>query len=267
MKLTLSAENLGVIKWWVDASYNAHEDCRGQTGAMMSLGKGAVMSFSRKQKLNVRSSAEGELVGIDDALPWILWCRYFIESQGYTVEQNILYQDNKSTILLAKNGRWSGSKRTKHIKSRYFFVKDKIDKGEVEVHHEPSERMWSEMLTKPKQGMAFRVDRSHLMNVPEDYNDDEERDCTVQELLPKNNASDTDHSVIQTMAPQTTGVPGEHCRSVLGNDRSWNVLGNDRSWSRSIVGAAGHRKQERDKKTRSVRWHKGVSHVQNIAVE
>ena len=80
----------------------------------------------------------------------------------------------------------------------------------------------------------------------------------------KKNASDTDQSVIQTMAPQTTGVPGEHCRSVLGNDRSWNVLGNDRSWSRSIVGAAGHRKQERDKKTRSVRWHKGVSHVQNI---
>ena len=105
------------------------------------------------------------------------------------------------------------------------------------------------------------------MNVPEDYNDDEERDCTAQELLPKNNTNDTDLSVIQTMAPQTTVMTGEHCRSVSGNDNSQSVLGNDRSWSRSIVGAAGHRKQERDKKTRSVRWHKGVSHVQNIAVE
>ena len=85
MKLTLSVDNLGVIRWWVDASYNTHADCRGQTGAMMSLGKGAVINFSRKQKLNVRSSAEGELVGVDDALPWILWCRYFIEAQGYTV--------------------------------------------------------------------------------------------------------------------------------------------------------------------------------------
>jgi hypothetical protein len=75
MKLTLSVGNLEVIKWWVDASYNVHEDCRGQTGLMMSLGKGAVMSFSRKQKLNVRSSAEGELVGIDEALLWILWCQ------------------------------------------------------------------------------------------------------------------------------------------------------------------------------------------------
>eukprot|EP00804_Cyclotella_cryptica_P010749 CCRYP_005527-RA/>CCRYP_005527-RA protein AED:0.26 eAED:0.17 QI:0/0/0/1/1/1/3/0/840 len=129
MSLTLSVDDMSVIRWWVDASYNAHHDCRGQTGAMMSLGKGAVMSFSRKQKLNRRSSSEGELVGIDDALPWILWCRYFIEAQGYTVEQNILCQDNKSRIQLAKDGQWSSSKQTKHIKSRYFFIKDKEDKG------------------------------------------------------------------------------------------------------------------------------------------
>ena len=80
MKLKLSVENLGIIRWWVDASYNVHDDCKGQTGAMMSLGKGAPISFSRKQKLNVRSSCEGELVGIDDALPIILWTRYFIEA-------------------------------------------------------------------------------------------------------------------------------------------------------------------------------------------
>jgi hypothetical protein len=116
MKLTLSVNDLSTIRWWVDASYNVHDDCRGQTGALMSLGEGAPISFSRKQKLNVRSSCAGELVGIDDALPAILWARYFIESQGYTVEENVLYQENKSTILLANNGRWSSSKRTKHIK-------------------------------------------------------------------------------------------------------------------------------------------------------
>jgi hypothetical protein len=104
MRLRLSIDALGVIHWWVDASYNVHDDCKGQTGAMMSLGRSAPISFSRKQKLNVRSSCEGELVGVDDALPLILWARYFIEAQGYTVEQNILFQDNKSTILLATNG-------------------------------------------------------------------------------------------------------------------------------------------------------------------
>ena len=75
-------------------------------------------------------------------------------------------------------------------------------------------------------------------------------------------------SDIWIMVPQTTEVTGEHCRSVLGNDRGWSVLGNDRSWSRSILGAAGQWKQERDKKMPSVRWHKGVTHdVRNNAVE
>jgi hypothetical protein len=83
------------------------------------------------------------------------WARYFIEEQGYTVEQNILYQDNKSTKLLAKNGRWSSSKRTTHIKSRYFFIKDKVDSGEVNVEYVPTDKMWSDMLTKPKQGKGF----------------------------------------------------------------------------------------------------------------
>lgn len=89
MKCILSIEDIYVIRWWVDMSYNMHDDCHCQMGAMMSLGKGEVMSFSMKQKLNVQSSAEGELVGIDDAFPWILWCSYFIESQENDVKQNI----------------------------------------------------------------------------------------------------------------------------------------------------------------------------------
>ena len=98
LKLRLSVDSMSTIDWWVDASYNTHDDCKGHTGMMMSLGRGAPISSSRKQKLNVRSFCEGELVGIDDALPTILWTRYFIEGQGYTVDQNVLFQDNKSTI-------------------------------------------------------------------------------------------------------------------------------------------------------------------------
>jgi hypothetical protein len=104
----------------------------------MSLGHIATISFSHKQKLNVKSSWEGELVGLDDALPLLLWARYFLEALGYTIEFNIVYQYNKLTILLATNGRWSSSKRTKHIKSRCFFIKDKVDSGEVTIEHRAS---------------------------------------------------------------------------------------------------------------------------------
>ena len=51
IKLTLCVDNLGQIRWWVDTSHNVDVDCKGQTGAMMSLGQGATISFSRKGSL------------------------------------------------------------------------------------------------------------------------------------------------------------------------------------------------------------------------
>ena len=122
MKLTLEVDCMTTISWYVDASYGAHMDLKGHTGMMMTLGKGATMSFLHGQKLNVKSSTECELVGVNDAILQMMWGRYFIEAQGYTVEHNILYQDNKSTILFATNGRSSSSKRTKHITHRYLLI-------------------------------------------------------------------------------------------------------------------------------------------------
>jgi hypothetical protein len=72
MKLNFATDNLTTICWWVDASHVVHEDCHGHTGAMMSLGKGAAISFSNKQKINTKSSTELELVGANQALSSIL---------------------------------------------------------------------------------------------------------------------------------------------------------------------------------------------------
>jgi len=185
MKLSLRVDNLNTICWWVDAAYGVHMDLKGHTGMMMTLGQGALMSFSRGQKLNVRSSTEAELVGIDDAIPSIMWGKHFIEDQGYTVSHNILYQDNKSTILLARNGFSSSSKRTKHIHHRYFLVKDLIDRGEVEVKYAPTDEMWSDVFTKPLMGKKWREMRAKTMNCGVNYDDEAEAKITHPDLLPK----------------------------------------------------------------------------------
>jgi hypothetical protein len=56
--LTLGADKLQVVKWYMDASFAVHQDFKSHTGAMMTLGKGAVQSIGRKQKMNVRNSTE-----------------------------------------------------------------------------------------------------------------------------------------------------------------------------------------------------------------
>jgi hypothetical protein len=71
--LTLSAFDLRVVKWYVDASFAVHPDFKSHTGTMMTLGKGAMQSIARKQKMNVPSSTEGKLVAVDDAATMILW--------------------------------------------------------------------------------------------------------------------------------------------------------------------------------------------------
>jgi hypothetical protein len=171
MPLILSADSLMLARWWVDAAYAVHTDCKGHTGAGMSLGQGMAMCYSWKQKINTKSSTESELVGVDDSLGYILWARYFLQAQGYDMDPSLVYQDNISAILLETNGKASSTKRTKHIKVKYFYVKDKIDKGEITLEHCPTDQMWTDINTKPKQGAVYREFRGQVMGIPADYDD------------------------------------------------------------------------------------------------
>jgi hypothetical protein len=56
--LTLSADSLNNVRWWVDASYVVHPDMRSHTGGAMSLGRGVIYGTSKQQKLNTKSSTE-----------------------------------------------------------------------------------------------------------------------------------------------------------------------------------------------------------------
>ena len=97
--MTLEANNLQSVKWWVDVAFAAHQDLWSNTSGVMSLGKGAIYSMSTRQKLNTKSSTESELIGVDDVMPLVLWTRQFMEEQGYVIKDNVLYQDNQSSIL------------------------------------------------------------------------------------------------------------------------------------------------------------------------
>jgi hypothetical protein len=140
-----------------------HPDFKSHTGGIMSYGGGAAQSISRKQKLNTRSSTESELVGADDVAVMILWTKLFMEAQGCHIEKNILYQDNKSTILLENNGKRSSSKRTHAFNIRYFFLTDQIEKGNLKVEYCPTTEMLGDYMTKPLQGKLFQKFKKAIM--------------------------------------------------------------------------------------------------------
>jgi hypothetical protein len=165
MNLTLEGNDARIMKWWVDASYAVHHDLKSHTGGILTLGKGAIYATSTRQKLNTKSSTEAELVGVSDVMTQVLWTRYFLDAQGYGAKELIIYQDNKSAILLENNGRTSSSKRTRHINIRYYFVTDRIDKGEVTVEYCPTKVMIADFFTKALQGAAFTAFRDYILNI------------------------------------------------------------------------------------------------------
>jgi hypothetical protein len=166
LPLILSASGSGMLKWWIDASFAAHRrNMRGHTGGGLSVGRGFPIVNSAKQKLNTRSSTETEIAGVDGCMPAVLWTRCFMEAQGRGIRENIAFQDNKSAILMEKNGKASSSKRTKHFDVRCYFVTDRINKKDLTVEWCPTGDMISDCMTKPNQGALFIKFRDQIMGV------------------------------------------------------------------------------------------------------
>jgi hypothetical protein len=103
-----------------------------------------------------RSSMESELVSVGDMMPIFVWSCYFLMAQGYGVTQNLLLQDNKSSMLLERNGKASSRKCTWYINIWYFFITDRVNTKEVEIKWCPTKEMVADFMTKPLQCSHFR---------------------------------------------------------------------------------------------------------------
>ena len=166
--LTLSAERgLHHAEWHTDASFAVHPDFKSHAGATQVFkgGRGTLQSASAKQKLNSSSSTASELTSVDHVLPMVLWTPLFLDSQGYPVETNAVCQDNKSTILLEKNGKKSSGKRTRALNIRHFMVTDCAERGAVQIVCCPTDKMLADRMTKGLQGVKFSQFRRRTMGM------------------------------------------------------------------------------------------------------
>ena len=73
-----------------------------------------------------------------------------------------------SAMLLGNNGKKSSTKYAKYINVRYYFIKDRVETGDVVIKHFPTEKMLGEHFTKPLQGALFMKFRAEIMNIPDD---------------------------------------------------------------------------------------------------
>ena len=168
LTLILSIDKSGNIKWYVDAAFAVHKDMSSHTGGFINMGTRGAYVHSRKNNLNTNISTEAEIVGVDDVLTQVIWTRYYLKEQGYMIHDNVIYQDNQSTIRLEKNGRQSSRKSKMHINTRYYFITDRIIKQEVSVEICPTFNMIGDYFTKALQGSQFRRFHNIIIGIHED---------------------------------------------------------------------------------------------------
>ena len=66
-------------------------------------------------------------------------------------------------MRLERNGRQSCGQKSRHIDVRYFFIKDRIKSGNIDLQYCPTEVMLADFFTKPLQGKQFKLLRSAVM--------------------------------------------------------------------------------------------------------
>jgi len=135
------------VKIFIDAAFSAHTDGRGQTGAV------ATEIITRKQRCATRDSTESELVGLADMLLEVEYHHQWYLDQGVKLDPPMVFQDNKSTIILSEQG--GGKFRNKHLRATQAVVKQAVDQQDVIISYIHTDNMIADLLTKPLEGWKF----------------------------------------------------------------------------------------------------------------
>ena len=125
------------------------------------------MWICSKQPVVALSSCESELIATSTIGGGVAWATQFMQELGHEQSTIIIGVDNKCSMHLLEQGTGS-FKRVKHIKVRYFWLKDLIDEEEIELQYIPSEELVADLLTKAFTGAKFKYLRGKLLGAPLD---------------------------------------------------------------------------------------------------
>ncbi|CAI7895782.1 unnamed protein product [Closterium sp. NIES-54] len=134
---------------YIDADPSGDPDNRrSHTGYIYRLEPiGPISWQSNKQELIALSSTEAEYIALCSATKEGLYLRELLEEEKMAKLPSFsLFCDNQSAIRIANKSGFAN--RTKHIALRYFFVKDEIEKGTLELSYCPTSEMAADYLMK-----------------------------------------------------------------------------------------------------------------------
>ncbi|GJV73675.1 hypothetical protein Tco_1493670 [Tanacetum coccineum] len=130
-----------------DADHAGCLDTRKSTsGGIQFLGDKLVL-MSKETNCNcTMSSAEAEYVALSASCAQVMWMRTQLQDYGFNYNKIPLYCDSQSAIAISCNPVQHS--RTKHIHTRYHFIKEQVENGIIELYFVRTEYQLADMFTK-----------------------------------------------------------------------------------------------------------------------
>lgn len=142
---------------FVDADFAEDKtDRKSTTGYMVFLNGGLISYRSRKQSIVALSTAEAEYVAISEVCQQLAWLNRLCSDFEIVMNEDQplkFFSDNQSAIALTKG---ECSHRTKHIDTKYHYIRQAVENGEVSLHYVPSEYNLADILTKPLNSVKIK---------------------------------------------------------------------------------------------------------------
>ncbi|GJT26390.1 hypothetical protein Tco_0906665 [Tanacetum coccineum] len=129
------------------------------SGGIQFLGDKLVSWMSKKQNCTAMSSAEAEYVALSASCAQVMWMRTQLQDYGFNYNKIPLYCDSQSAIAISCNPVQHS--RTKHIHTRYHFIKEQVENGIIKLYFVRTEYQLADMFTKalPEDRFKYLVRR------------------------------------------------------------------------------------------------------------
>nr|GEX06912.1 retrovirus-related Pol polyprotein from transposon TNT 1-94 [Tanacetum cinerariifolium] len=129
------------------------------SGGIQFLGDKLVSWMSKKQNCTAMSFVEAEYMALSASFPQVMWMRTQLQDYGFNYNKIPLYCDSQSAISISCN--FVQHSRTKHILTRYHFIKELVENGIIELYFVRTKYQLADMFTKalPEDRFKYLVRR------------------------------------------------------------------------------------------------------------
>jgi hypothetical protein len=165
--LRYSSNNDVQMHGFTNSDWAGSEDDRKSTfGICFSLGSTIISWASMKQKFVALNTTKVEYIAACDACTEVVWLYKLVFGLfDQVLDSTVIYCDNQRCVKLSENLVFHDM--SKHIEIKYYFIRDKVQKGEVVLQYISTNEKTYDILTKPLSKIKFSYlrDKMGLMEI------------------------------------------------------------------------------------------------------